>query len=120
MWQDMNVWQKIEQSSGMKNLAWIAIAFLIATLVLLYFRPSQRKRLRSALVFFALSIVGLIAANGTSYWGIAPNHWIYLSLRGASLFVFAAAIVNLTAVFLFAIVLRSIRLEPPHIAQDLV
>ena len=117
----MNIWEKIEQSSGMpKTFAWIAFVFLAATLLLLYLRPSERNRLRSALALFIFATLLLLSASGTTYLGLPRTHWIYLSLHGASLFVFAAAIVNLAAVFLFAIVLRLIRLEPPHIAQDLI
>ena len=117
----MNFWQKAEQGFGMPAaFVWIAAAFIGSAFVLSYFRPSERKRLRSASVLFALSILGLLAAAATLSLGLSPNHWVYLSLHGASLFMFAAAIVNVGAVFVFAVVLRSIRLEPPHIAQDLL
>jgi hypothetical protein len=32
----------------------------------------------------------------------------------------AAAVVNVTSVFIFSVALRSVRLDPPHIAQDLL
>ncbi|HEY4283209.1 MAG TPA: mechanosensitive ion channel family protein [Chthoniobacterales bacterium] len=117
----MNFWQKVGQGFGKPGaFVLIAAASVAVAFVLAYFRPSERKRLRSALILFVLAILGLLAAAATLAFGVPPNHWVYLSLHGASLFMFAAAIVNVGAIFLFAVALRSIRLEPPHIAQDLL
>ncbi len=76
--------------------------------------------MRSALVFFALSFVGIVVAGALLFDGMPASHWIYLVVRCGSLFMLSAGIVNVTSLFLFSIALRAVRLEPPHIAQDLI
>jgi len=76
--------------------------------------------LRSALVLFAFSLSGLLMAAAILVDGAPGNYWVYLLLRGSSLFLLAGAIINVTSVFVFTVVLRALRFEPPHIAKDLL
>jgi small-conductance mechanosensitive channel/CRP-like cAMP-binding protein len=117
----MSFWQNVERASGMPmTFRWIIIGFLAAALLLSYFRPAERARIRSSIVLFALSLAGLLVAGAILSFGTPANSWIYLFVRGVSLFMEAVAIVNLVSVFVFAVALRSVHLEPPHIAQDLL
>ena len=52
--------------------------------------------------------------------GSPAASWIYLSVRGASLFMLTSAIVTVASVFIFSIGLRTVKLEPPEILQDLI
>jgi small-conductance mechanosensitive channel/CRP-like cAMP-binding protein len=96
------------------------IGFLVVALAMFFLRQEERARVRSALILFTLSCVGLVIAGGALTYGIAPTHWVYLSVRGASLFMLTSATVTVASVFIFTIGLRSLRLEPPDIAQDLI
>jgi small-conductance mechanosensitive channel/CRP-like cAMP-binding protein len=117
----MSYWRNVEEVSGLHGgFRWGAGLFLFAILVVHYLRPLERKRVRSALVLFGISFGGLLAAAGCLSYGMSPNDWIFLVFRGVSLFMLAAAIVTVAGVFIFTIALRSVRLEPPEIAQDLL
>ncbi len=94
--------------------------FLATTLAVFFLRKTERSRVRSALILFTLSFLGLLAAGGVLSYGLPPTHWIFLSVRGSALFMLTSAAVTVASVFIFTIVLRSLRLEPPEIAQDLI
>jgi len=117
----MNFWQQVENASGFPTgFPWLLLAFLVATLVVFYLRHEERPRARSALILLVLSFVGLLVAAGAISYGLPHNHWIYLSVRGVSLFMLTSAVVTVASVFIFSIGLRSLRLEPPGILQDLI
>ena len=117
----MNFWQNVEHASGFpEEFRWVVVIFLVATLAILFLRKTERARVRSALVLFALSMCGLLIAGAVLSYGLPPTHWIFLSIRGASLFMLTSAVVTVASVFIFTIGLRSVRLEPPDIAQDLI
>jgi len=98
----------------------VVLGFLAATFAVFSWRKEERARARSASVLFALAVVGLLIAGGLLSYGLASSNWIYLSVRGASLFMLTSAVVTVASVFVFTIALRSVRLEPPDIAQDLI
>lgn len=117
----MTFWEHVKQESGIDDgSGWAMLVFLVAIFVVFHFRPHERGRVRSAVVLFALAFAGFLAAAGALAYGIPETHWIYLVMRGGSVFMLAAAIVNITSTFLFSIVLRALRFEPPQIAQDLL
>ena len=118
----MSFWQSVGQASGIHGGFFrVVLAFLLAAIFFIFqFRPSERSRVRSALVLFALSFAGILVAAALLFDGMRADHWIYLVVRCASLFMLSAATVNITSLFVFAVALRAVRLEPPHIAQDLI
>ena len=117
----VNFWARVEEASGFAGVfVWLTVLFLVATAVVFHVRKNERARVRSAFVLFLLSFAGLLGAAAALTYGVSDKHWIYVILRGASSFLMAVAVVNVTSVFAFSIVLRSVRLEPPHIAQDLL
>jgi len=117
----MTFWQNVEHASGFPTeFPWLLPGFLAAALTVFYLRQDERTRTRSALVLFVLSFVGLLTAGGLLSYGLGQTNWIYLSIRGASLFMLTAAVMTVGSVFLFSVVLRPLGLEPPEIAQDLI
>jgi small-conductance mechanosensitive channel/CRP-like cAMP-binding protein len=117
----MTFWQNVEHASGFpKEFPWVSVSFLVLAGVVFFLRRAERARVRSALVLFGLSLVGLLAAGGVLSYGLSPAHWIYLSVRGVSLFMFTVAVVTVASVFFFTIALRFLRIEPPDIAKDLI
>ena len=117
----MTFWKNVELVSGMEGrFWWAALLFVAVMFVVFQLRPGERRRIRSTVVLFALSLVLLLAAGGFLTYGMGRDHWIYLVLRGTSSFMLAMAVVNVASVFTFSIVLRAVHLEPPEIAQDLI
>ena len=117
----MSFWKNVEQVSGLQGgLYWAALVFFVAIFVVFHYRPSERRRVRLAFVLFGLSTAGLLLAAGCLFYGMPLNHWLYVVLRVSSLFMLALAVVNVTAIFVFTIILRAVRLEPPDIAKDLL
>ncbi|MGB8353345.1 MAG: mechanosensitive ion channel family protein [Chthoniobacteraceae bacterium] len=117
----MNFWKYVEEASGIQGgLSRALLFFLIAVFIIYHFRPAERDRIRSSLALFIISFAGILLSAGMLEDGMPVNHWIYLVVHGASLFILAASIVNVTSIFLFSVALRAVRLEPPHIAQDLL
>ena len=117
----MSFWQNIESTSGLNGgFYWSVLAFFLAAALLSYFLPRERARIRSSVFLFALSLLGLLAASMAMSWGVAADHPVYVWVRYASSLIAGIAIIHVTAVFVFAVALRSARLEPPKIAQDLL
>ena len=117
----MSFWQNVERASGMPGaFHWLAIGFIVAAAILSYFFPAVRKRMRTAVILFGISFVGLLVAGALLHSGAAATNSLYLSVRCAALLIQGVAIVNVASVFVFAGVLRPAHLEPPQIAQDLI
>ncbi len=116
----MTWWQNTERAAGLPGaFHWLIVGFIVTTALLSYLQPAERLRIRNALILFGVASAGLVAA-GAIFPTSAGAGTVYLTLRGAALFMLAVAIINVVSVFVFAVVLRPARLEPPHIAQDLL
>lgn len=98
---------------------WLIVGFVAATALLFYLQPAERLRIRNALILFGVATAGLVAA-GAILPTSAGAGTVYLTCRGAALFMLAVATINVVSVFVFAVVLRPVHLEPPRIAQDLI
>ena len=101
---------------------WVVLGVVICAGLLYYFVPDERRHVRTALTLFAIGAVGLLA---TSYLGGVASNAVSASLvttcaANVSLALGGIAIINLLGVFVFAVLLRPARLEPPPIAQDLL
>src|SRR5581483_2321854 len=117
----MSFWESLQTAAGMEgDLHWIALAFLAAALLLAAFLPAERLRIRSALLFFAFFIAGLVAAGAIHFSGATPDHFGYRTLRWAALLFFGVAVVNLVGIVLFEVLLTALRLRPPRILRDLL
>src|SRR5882672_11090912 len=103
----MSFWQDVERASGMPGtFHWLAIGFIVAATILSYFFPAVRRRMRSAVVLFGISFVGLLVAGALLHSGAAVTNSLYLTVRCTSLLIQGVAIVNVASVFVFAGVLR--------------
>jgi small-conductance mechanosensitive channel len=117
----MSFWQNVERASGVPGaFHWLVPGFILAVATLSYLFPAVRFRMRTALILFGLSFIGLLVAGALLQSGAGPTSSIYLTVRCASLLLEGVAIVNVLSVFLFAGVLRPMHLEPPQITQDLL
>ncbi|HTM07954.1 MAG TPA: mechanosensitive ion channel family protein [Verrucomicrobiae bacterium] len=117
----MMFWDSLQSAAGMEGvLHWVILGLLLVALLLYGFIPSERTRVRTALLFFVFSIVGLIAAAMLLSAGAGPDHFGYRTIRWAALLLCGIAIVNLASVVLFDILLKALLLQPPRILRDLL
>ena len=117
----MSIWQHIETSAGMPGqFHWLVLGFVAAVLLLSYFLPAERIRLRGVLYLTLISCAGLLAAGILRYLGTEAGNLFFLWLSGVSLFLGSIAIINAASILIFAVLLNVARLEPSRIAQDLL
>jgi small-conductance mechanosensitive channel len=117
----MNFWENLQavvHSAG--SFQWIAPGVIVAALILFFYVPAERARIKTSVLLFGLSFAGLLAIAILLTYGVAPDHIAYRSARWASLLVESIAIINLVSVFLFDLALDAIRIRPPRILRDLL
>ena len=117
----MNFWQQLTNGAvGGRALPWVALFFISAALVLFIIRPAERMRIRTALLLFALSLIGFVVAAALLSNGIPPTHSSFKWVRWAARFFQWIALVNVAGVFVFEVFLDALRLKPPRIMRDLL
>jgi small-conductance mechanosensitive channel/CRP-like cAMP-binding protein len=117
----MNFWQQIQSASGMAAaFPWVILVFVAGALALFILRPLERMRIRTALLLFAFSLIGLFAAAAIVSSGVSPTSPSYKWLRWAARFCEWLALVNVASVFIFEVFLEALRLKPPRIMRDLL
>src|SRR6185369_11859295 len=69
--QSMTFWQQILAATGIGAVfPWVALVFIIAALILLYSKPEERMRIRTALLLFGLSVVAFVIAAALLSFGV--------------------------------------------------
>ncbi len=117
----MNLWTQIEYASGMRWVfPWAMVLFIVAAFALMALRPTERLRIRAALLLFVLSLGGLITVAILANNGVQPDSRLYLWFDWAALFFLWIAVVNVASVLLFDVLLNGLRLSPPRILRDLL
>src|ERR1044071_7426070 len=117
----MTFWHQVQLAAGLRGaFLWTILLFVTAALLLNALRPSERMRIRAALILFALSILGLLADAWLVIRGVNPDGSLYLWIRWASLFCLGIAFINVASVFLFEVFLSGLRVKPPRIMRDLL
>ncbi|MFN2453154.1 MAG: cyclic nucleotide-binding domain-containing protein [Pyrinomonadaceae bacterium] len=117
----MSFWQNLLTAAGIGSaLPWVALAFIVAALILFALVPGERLRLRTAVVLFLLSIIGLCVAATILYYGYTDKTTAYRWIRWFSRFIQGVTIINVTSVLVFNVVLDAVNYKPPRIARDLL
>src|SRR5437868_5726370 len=116
----MNFWQEILSAAEMKTPPSLVLIFIVAFLVLFIVKPTERMRLRTSLLLFAVSLVGLGVAASLLSYGVAPASSAYRWVSWSWRIFFAFAVVNVAGVFVFEVFLDALRLKPPRIMRDLL
>lgn len=118
----MTFWQDIQIVAGVGGaFHWLALAFIIVALALSALVPAERRRIYFATLLFLLSAVGLFIAAALIYNDPDRNasaafRWVHW----ADQFILCVAIINLSGVVVFDVLLRAARLHPPRIMRDLL
>jgi small-conductance mechanosensitive channel/CRP-like cAMP-binding protein len=116
----MNFFSQLQDASGIGAIVLVVPAFLILTFLLMAVRPSERMRLRAALVLFAIGLIGLLTLAALASRGLNTAGRLYLWFDWASLFCLWIAFINVASVLLFDVILGGLRLSPPRILRDLL
>jgi len=116
----MSFWLHLQQASQIDGaFVWVTLLFLAVAFVLFALLPRERLRIRTALLLFVLSFLGLVVAAITARRGNQDTSfyrwtvWAALLLQGISF-------VGVASSFIFDILLAAIRLRPPRILRDLI
>jgi len=118
----MSFWQDLQIAAGVGGaFHWFALGFLVAALSLSALVPTERRRIRVAMVLFLLSVAGLLIAAMLLYEGFDPvTNTPYRWIRWAALFTLWVATVNLASVIVFDVVLAAVKVRPQRILRDLL
>jgi small-conductance mechanosensitive channel/CRP-like cAMP-binding protein len=117
----MSFWQDLQAAAGMGvAFVWVALGFIVLAALLFATVQVARPRVRASVVLFALSFCGLLVASSLLAAGLGPTTASYRWIRWGSLLVQRFAIVNLTSVLVFDVILHAARFKPPRIMRDLL
>lgn len=116
----MNFWQTVQTTAGVGGLHWLVLGFIAAAVILLWLAPAERRDIRGAVLLFALSFAGLLAASSAIYFGGSREGFGVRLLRFASLLTVSIATINLAGVAIFSVLLGLVRLTLPRILRDLL
>jgi small-conductance mechanosensitive channel/CRP-like cAMP-binding protein len=117
----MRFWQHVQHAAGMGGFfLWVVLGTIVAASALFALRPTERARIRTAMLLFALSFIGLLVAGALLSYGVSDGSSSYKWIRWASRFCQWLAFVNIASVFVFEVFLDALRLKPPRIMRDLL
>ena len=102
------------------TLPWVLLVFILAAVILFALKPSERTRIRAALLLFAVAAVGFMVAATLLSLGVSPNRSAYKWVRWSALILQWFAFVNIGGVIVFEVFLDALRLKPPRILRDLL
>src|SRR4051812_24441679 len=111
----MQFWQNVQQTAGITgSFHWLILSFVVAAIALFAFLPAERSRVSAAGLLFSLSLIGLFAGATVLFFAPA-NHPAFVTIQCISRFLQAVAIINLAGMFLFSVLLSTLRLRTPRI-----
>src|SRR5574341_2648843 len=98
----MSFWQHILTATGMGRVfPWVVLIFIVFAFILLFTKPQERMRIRTALLLFALSVVAFLIAAALLSYGVPQTGLAFKWTRWAARIFQWFAIVNVAAVFVF-------------------
>ena len=103
-----------------RALPWVVLVFVVVAFILLFSKPEDRMRIRTALVLFALSVVAFLIAAALLSYGVPPTSLAFKWTRWAARLFQWFALINVAAVFVFELLLEPLRVKPPRIMRDLL
>ena len=121
IWLDANplisVWRSFQQIAHSDDLLSVTLGILGTAILLAVFSRRQRAHVRVALVMYgaALFLMALSAFPATIGWQAATR-----TLHAAGLLLVGFALVKLTSIILFDVVLCLTPLSPPQVLRDLM
>jgi small-conductance mechanosensitive channel/CRP-like cAMP-binding protein len=100
---------------------YVTIGFVAAAAAILAWVPAQRRRAGVAILLFVSGFLCQLVAAALLGGGHSTESGAYRTIRFIGLLLTAAAVINVTAVLLFDLLVRRVlRLRPPAIVLDLI
>lgn len=117
----MGFWEGLQVASGMGHaFPWVVLGVVALATLLASGVPLARVRIRTALLIFAVALVGLFVAAVLLAAGFPQTSLTYRWIRWTSLYIQAVALIVLAGVVVFEVLLTGLRLRPPRIVRDLL
>lgn len=115
----MKFWQQILNTTGMgAALPWLVVIFILAALVLLFSKPEERMRIRTALLLFTVALGSFLLAAALLSYGLPDTSLTFKATRWVARIFLWLAVVNVATVVIFDLLLEPLRLKPPRIMRD--
>lgn len=115
----MDFWHNLQLVAGYVPLHWLTLGFYTVVLLLYFYVPPERLRLRSAAILYALTLVGFIVMALMQRGGM-QQALSYEWIKWLARFIEWVAVVNVSCVLLFHVLLAAVHLKPPRIVIDLL
>lgn len=110
-------WQDVIRLFGWNTVPVVLLASLVVTALSYRLLPTERRDIGNSLLFLAISLIGILAStlfHRLELPGMASTlQEIFLIIQGI-------ALIRLWAIFLFRLLLPTIRISPPRISEDIV
>jgi small-conductance mechanosensitive channel/CRP-like cAMP-binding protein len=117
----MSFWQHVQTAAHLGTaFYWLSLGFVLVALILSVLVPAERPRLRTALILYSLSFMGLLFAGALLASGQTEQAELYRWIAWFSRFVLSVAVINLASVLVFDVALGTARLTPPRILRDVI
>lgn len=117
----MTLWEQLQKASLMgRGFLWVAPLFFAVGLLLFALLPRERQRIRTAMLLFVVSLVGLLVVAVSARRGVDPHGAMYRWASWAYLLLQGIAFVSIASIFVFDILLAAVRLRTPRIMRDLI
>jgi small-conductance mechanosensitive channel/CRP-like cAMP-binding protein len=97
----------------------VAALFVLVALLLFALKPAERQRIRTALILFVISFIGLVLIGFLGSY-VTLSGSLFRWFRWAAMFCGGVAFVSVAGVFVFEVLLEPLRLKPPRIMRDLL
>jgi small-conductance mechanosensitive channel/CRP-like cAMP-binding protein len=111
----MSLWHDLENTSGLHSgLGWLIVIFCAAAAAVMLALPTDRTRVRAAIVLFIIGILGLLLAT------VLPPNIYYTCTCIIALLAMSVAVVTMTGVLIFDVLLSALNAKPPEILCDLI
>ena len=111
------IWRSLQITAQRDDLLPISIVILGTAVVLAVLSRRQRTHVRTALVMYALALFLFVlsAAPAALGWGLAAK-----TLHAAGLLLVGFAVVKLSSIIVFDVVLAVTPLSPPQVLRDII
>jgi small-conductance mechanosensitive channel/CRP-like cAMP-binding protein len=117
----MSFWHGVQQAAGLgTSLSWMALSFVVVSLILFGLFPEERNRIRTALIIFALSVLGLSVSGALLAFGQSQSAILLRVVQGSAALFLWIAIVNVASIIVFDVAVSAVRIRVPRILRDLI
>src|SRR3989344_7524590 len=110
------IWQSVNNYAWHGDLLALLLMVGVITILMLHYRPADRRTLISTLLLFGFGLAGQLA-SGLVFVAGFPQ--IASGLHEAFLIFEGLAAIRLFGIFAFRLLLPTLRLMPPRILEDI-